>query len=267
MNKSFSKKLFFFVSLLIIQILTNMSVAQIFPEIMDKLQETNYDSLQYQQYVDNIIPYFKEYFNDLKIRGLFQEKYNEWDSIIRTGCSENKTSKCYSDFVNALIFQEMWFQIEVDKTISSFHQSKYQKDTIEIAFYLNGVRQQLNDNSYIFIIIHSEKESNVIKAKIRNNLFIVPDLDETTGNIFVFLKSKNRPMFIAQYSDFKYLVDSQMFIMKLETEYNGEVRYSTRCLHCGRIHKKLFRTPREFYNSNKELFKSLKKCKHYVKDC
>src|SRR5574344_1790912 len=134
MNKSFSKKLFFFVSLLIIQILTNMSVAQISPEIMDKLQETNYDSLQYQQYVDNIIPYFKEYFNDLKIRGLVQEKYNEWDIIIRTGCSENKTSKCCSDFVNALIFQEMWFQIEVDKTISSFHQSKYQKDTIEIAF-------------------------------------------------------------------------------------------------------------------------------------
>lgn len=54
MNKSFSKKLFFFVSLLIIQILTNMSVAQISPEIMDKLQETNYDSLQYQQYVDNM---------------------------------------------------------------------------------------------------------------------------------------------------------------------------------------------------------------------
>lgn len=264
MNKSFSQKVCFWVGLLTIQILTNMTLAQISPEIMDKLQETDYDSLQYQQYVDNIIPYFQEYFNVLRVQGLFQEKYNEWDSIIRTGCSTSETSECHSNFVNALIFREMLFQIEVAKTIDSYHHSKYQKDTIEIAFYLNGERQQLKGNSFIQIIVPGEKKSNVIKAKIRNDYFIVPELEKPTGNIFVFLNSNNRPIFVTQYSDIEYLKDSQMFVLKLETAFMGEtqMRYSSRCLHCERIHENSFPNPKDFYNSYKRMYKRLKKCKN-----
>ena len=261
MNKTFFKQVCFLISLSSILLFINVSSAQVSEATMNKIMSADYDSIIYPQYVDEIFPYFQEYFDDLKLSGILHEKRNEWDSIIQIGCSKDTSSTCLPTFFNALFCREMLAKIEYEELLKKLGQSKYQRDTIEMAFYLNGGEQTLNNNFSIIIIVHGNKKTEIIKPQVCNDFFVVPESIRESGEIFVFLKLKNRLLFVVRYSDIKYLRESQKFILKLENDCdkNRQLKYSTRCLHCGRIYEEFFLDKKDFYKSNRKKYKAARR--------